>query len=311
MDLSFAAYEHCELCPRRCGVNRTAGERGVCGETDRLKVARAALHFWEEPPISGEAGSGTIFFSGCPLRCSFCQNDEISHDGVGIEVSVRRLAAQMIELQDLGALNVNLVTATHMAPHAVAAARIARERGLTVPVVYNTSGYEREEVIDALADVVDVWLTDLKYDDARLAATLSGAADYPDVATRALGRMHAAVRERGGRVVDADGVMRSGVICRLLVLPGEVEDACGVLERVAGIDTDQIDLSVMNQYTPNARMRAQGGPLAGALDELDYDIVLCRAQDLGFTHLWWQQEGTVSESFVPPFDATGVEGPEL
>ena len=311
MDLSFAAYEHCELCPRRCGVNRTCGEVGVCGETDALKVARAALHFWEEPPISGEAGSGTIFFSGCPLRCSFCQNDEISHDGVGLEVTVRRLAAQMFELQDRGALNVNLVTATHMAPHAVAALQLARERGLTIPVVYNTSGYEREEVIDALADVVDVWLTDLKYDDTHLAATLSGAADYPDVATRALERMLAAVRAHGGRIVDEEGAMRSGVICRLLVLPGEVEDACRVLDRIAGIDTDEIDLSVMNQYTPNARMRALGGPLAGPLDELDYDIVLCRAEDLGFSHLWWQQEGTVSESFVPPFDATGVEGPEL
>ena len=120
-----------------------------------------------------------------------------------------------------------------------------------------------------------------------------------------------AVRAHGGRIVDAQGIMRSGVICRLLVLPGEVKDACGVLVRNAGIDTDEIDVSVMNQYTPNARMRAQGGPLAGPLDELDYDIVLCRAEDLGFSHLWWQQEGTVSESFVPPFDATGVEGPEL
>ncbi len=311
MDLSFSAYEHCELCPRRCGVDRAAGEVGVCGETGQLMVARCALHFWEEPPISGDAGSGTIFFSGCPLRCTYCQNHEISHEGAGLPVSPSRLARMMLEQQDRGALNINLVTPLHFAPHIVDAVLCAREAGLSLPVVCNTSGYERAEMVDALSGVVDVWLTDFKYADPDLAARFSAARDYPDVAASALARMLENLRERGGCRIDDDGRMLQGIIVRHLVLPGHADDSCAVLDRVWELCGNDVDISVMNQYTPNAACRAKGGELARTVSPEEYELVLDHADELGFERMWWQESGTVSESFVPPFDNSGVLGPEL
>ena len=311
MDLSFAAYERCELCPRRCHVNRAAGERGICGETSQLMVARSALHMWEEPPISGEDGSGTIFFSGCPLRCVFCQNHEISHEGVGLPVTPARLAQMMLEQESRGALNVNLVTPSHFTPHVVAAVRAAREAGLSIPIVCNTSGYELPELVDELADVVDVWLTDFKYASPDLAARLSGARDYPAIAAESLARMVVNLRDRGGAAFGEDGRMLRGIVVRHLVLPGCDLDSCAVLDRVWEICGNDVDLSVMNQYTPNACCLERGGDLARAVTEEEYELVLDHADDLGFERMWWQQGGTVSESFVPSFDATGVEGPEL
>ena len=309
--LSPSAYERCELCPRRCRVNRAAGERGICGMTSELRVARAALHFWEEPPISGEAGSGAIFFSGCPLRCVFCQNHEISSEGFGKPVSTRRLAEMMLELEGQGALNINLVTPGHFAPHVREAALLAREAGLGLPIVCNTSGYECPEAIRALAEVVDVWLPDFKYADGALAARLSGAPDYPEVAAAGLAEMLASVRAAGGAAMGEDGRMLRGIIVRHLVLPGYADDSCAVLDRVWELAGNDVDLSVMNQYTPNDVCRARGGDLARAVSDEEYEIVLCHADDLGFERMWWQEGGTVSESFVPAFDATGVEGPEL
>lgn len=311
MDLSFSAYERCELCPRRCGVDRAAGDVGVCGETGQLMVARCALHFWEEPPISGDAGSGTIFFSGCPLRCAYCQNHEISHEGAGLPVSPSRLARMMLEQQDRGALNINLVTPLHFAPHIVDAVFCAREAGLSLPVVCNTSGYERAEMVDALAGVVDVWLTDFKYADPDLAALFSAARDYPDVAASALVRMLENLRERGGCRIGDDGRMLRGIIVRHLVLPGYADDSCSVLDRVWELCGNEVDVSVMNQYTPNAACRAKGGELARTVSPEEYELVLDHADELGFERMWWQESGTVSESFVPPFDNSGVIGPEL
>lgn len=309
--LAPGAYGRCALCPRRCGADRSAGERGLCGMTSELRVARSALHFWEEPPISGEAGSGAIFFSGCTLRCVFCQNHEISSGGFGRPVSARRLARMMLELQGQGALNINLVTPGHFAPHVREAVRLARGAGMTLPVVCNTGGYELPEVVRALSEVVDVWLTDFKYADAGLAARLSGARDYPEVAARALGEMLAAVRAAGGAALADDGHMLRGVIVRHLVLPGHADDSCAVLDRVWELAANDVDISVMNQYTPNDLCRSRGGDLARAVTDEEYETVLCHADDLGFERMWWQQGGTVSESFVPAFDATGVEGPEL
>ena len=311
MDLSPLAYERCELCPRRCGAARASGGRGVCGETDQIMVARSALHLWEEPPISGEAGSGTIFFSGCPLRCVFCQNHEISHEGVGLPVTPARLAQMMLEQEARGALNVNLVTPLHFAPHVVGAVCAAREAGLTIPIVCNTSGYELPQMVDALADVVDVWLTDFKYADPLLASRLSGARDYPAVAGEALAHMVANLRARGGALLGDDGRMLRGIIVRHLVLPGHAGDSCAVLDCVWDICGNDVDLSVMNQYTPNVRCLADGGELARAVSQEEYELVLDHADELGFERMWWQEGGTVSESFVPAFDATGVEGPEL
>lgn len=305
------AYESCELCPRGCGARRSQGRAGVCGCMAELRVARSALHYWEEPPISGDAGSGAIFFSGCPLRCVFCQNHEISHEGVGTRTTTRRLARMMLELEDQGALNINLVTPLHYAPHVAQAAMLAREHGLSVPLLCNTSGYELASMVRELGDLIDVWLTDFKYASPEVARRLSGAENYPQVAEAALQEMLAAIRRRGGRKLDADGAMLQGVVVRHLVLPGFVDDSCAVLDRIWQIAGNDVDLSIMNQYTPNERCRKAGGDLSHGLGEEEYEIVLCHADDLGFERMWWQQGGTVSESFVPSFDATGVEGPEL
>lgn len=303
--LETASLSHCELCPRRCGANRAAGARGVCGADDSLKIARAALHYWEEPPISGERGSGTIFFSACPLKCVYCQNHEISTGGFGIEVAPGRLVEIMLELQEQGAHNINLVTATHYAHLLPDAIGEARRRGLSIPIVYNTSGYEREEAVAELADLVDVWLVDYKYADADLGRALSHVVDYPETAARALSRMCAAVAARGGELVDADGMMRRGVIVRHLVLPGHADDSCRVLDRIWGAAGD-VPISVMNQYTPNERMRASGGELSRAVTEDEYEFVLDHADDVGFTQMFWQEGGAVDESFTPAFDTTGV-----
>lgn len=313
--LTGGAPAACALCPRVCGANRAAGEKGVCGAADKLKLARAALHYWEEPPISGEAGSGTVFFSGCPLKCVYCQNHEISTGNFGLEVPPERLAQIMLELEGQGANNINLVTATHYAhllPRALATARAA---GLAIPIVYNTSGYERAEAVRELGDLVDIWLTDFKYADAGLGRELSHVPDYPAVATRALAAMAAEINRRGGvRYVPEDGAaeeipepgcMAQGIIVRHLVLPGHADDSRRVLDLVWDTVGD-VPISVMNQYTPNAAMRAAGGELARAVTDEEYERVLDHADDLGFTQMFWQEGGAVDESFTPPFDTTGV-----
>lgn len=295
----------CELCPRRCRADRAAGERGVCGATDTLRLARAALHFWEEPPISGEEGSGTVFFSGCPLKCVYCQNHEISTGNFGVDVSPERLAQIMLELQDQGALNINLVTATHYAHLLPEAIATARARGLVVPIVYNTSGYERVEAVRELDDLVDIWLTDFKYADAGLGRALSHVPDYPSVAQSALIEMARQLERHGGGAARADGTWTRGIIVRHLVLPGHAEDSCRVLDLIWDAVGD-VPISVMNQYTPNAAMRAAGGELARAVTREEYECVLDHADDLGFTQIFWQEGGAVDESFTPPFDTTGV-----
>lgn len=295
----------CELCPRRCRADRAAGERGVCGATDTLRLARAALHFWEEPPISGEEGSGTVFFSGCPLKCVYCQNHEISTGNFGIDVSPERLAQIMLELQDQGALNINLVTATHYAHLLPEAIATARARGLAIPIVYNTSGYERVGAVRELDDLVDIWLTDFKYADAGLGRALSHVPDYPSVAQSALIEMARQLERHGGGAARADGTWTRGIIVRHLVLPGHAEDSCRVLDLIWDAVGD-VPISVMNQYTPNAAMRAAGGELARAVTREEYERVLDHADDLGFTQMFWQEGGAVDESFTPPFDTTGV-----
>ncbi len=304
-------YASCHLCPRACGANRAAGARGACGATGTLRVARSALHFWEEPPISGEAGSGAIFFSACTLRCVFCQNAQISSGNFGADVSVARVAQMMLELQGQGALNINLVTPGHFAPQVVEAALLARDAGLAIPIVCNTGGYETPECVRLLSQVVDVWLTDFKYASADLAAELSRARDYPDVAAAALAAMLESVRAHGGAANGDDGRMLSGIIVRHLVLPGHADDSMAVLDRVWELAGNSVDISVMNQYTPNEACRARGGDLARSVTDEEYELVLDHADDLGFERMWWQQGGTVSESFVPAFDMTGVVGPEL
>ena len=301
----FAAYDACTLCPRACEAARNAGVRGICGANAHLRVARAALHFWEEPPISGEAGSGAIFFSGCPLKCVFCQNREISAGNFGHEVTVARLAQIMLELQDQGALNINLVTPLHFAPQVREAVLEARASGLAIPTVCNTSGYEMVETVRLMSDVIDVWLTDFKYASDSLGRALSHVPDYPAVAARALAEMKARIDGRGGVRFDGEGIMQQGIIVRHLVLPGHAGDSCAVLDRIWETAGD-VPISVMNQYTPNARMRAEGGELTRAVTDEEYERVLDHADALGFTTMYWQEGGAVDESFTPAFDTTGV-----
>ncbi len=292
-------------------MDRDNGRTGFCGMSSVPRAARSALHFWEEPPISGDSGSGAIFFSGCTLRCVFCQNHEISTGGFGLEVTPARIARMMIELESQGAVNINLVTALHFAPTVREAVLRARDMGMGLPVVCNTGGYELVDTIRAMSDVVDVWLPDFKYADGGLARRLSAAADYPEVAATALAEMVSSVESAGGRLVDEQtGLMRRGVIVRHLMLPGHLDDTLAALGRIWGIAGNSADLSLMNQYTPNDACRRAGGELARAVTDEEYEIALCHADDLGFERIWWQEGGTVSESFVPAFDATGVAGPE-
>ena len=258
------ALSTCDLCPRSCGVDRAAGERGACGADGRLVVARAALHFWEEPPISGSRGSGTVFFAHCPLRCVYCQNAVIAAGEAGAEVSVERLGEMCLELQEQGALNVNFVTPTHYAPEARAAVAWARERGLALPVVWNTSGYETVAAVRANAGTVDAYLADFKYADAELARRYSHAPDYPEVALAALEAM---VEEAGGPTFDeVDGEQRltGGVVVRHLMLPGALEDSKRVVRLVHERFGDAVLLSLMNQYTPVLADAARAGDARAA-----------------------------------------------
>lgn len=318
MSADPAPPSRCDLCPRACGANRAAGERGACGAGRALTVARAALHFWEEPPLSGSRGSGAVFFAHCPLRCSYCQNAVIAAGEAGAEVSVGRLSEMFLELAGQGALNVNLVTPTHYAIEARAAVAAARSRGLDVPVVWNTSGYETVAAVRGNAGTVDVYLTDFKYADAALAARYSQAPDYPEVALFALDAM---VEEAGPPVFDeVDGMPRlaRGVVVRHLALPGALEDSKRVVRLVHERFGSDVLLSLMNQYTPvvaaaatagdarAARTLARCPELAGRVAEEDYERLLDYADGLGVEDYFWQEGGAAEESFVPPFDLTGV-----
>lgn len=306
--LSPETLSRCELCPRRCRADRAHGQIGACGAGSALTVARAALHFWEEPPISGESGSGTVFFSGCPLKCVFCQNHEISTGAFGLEIPEERLVRIMLELQGQGANNINLVTATHWAHLLPRAILKARTCGLTIPIVYNTSGYELPEAVEELGDLVDIWLTDFKYADPGLGRALSRVSDYPACASEALAHMEQAVARRGGARYNGSGLMERGIIVRHLVLPGHADDSLRALDLIWETAGD-VPISVMNQYTPNARMRRLGGELARAVTDEEYELVLDHADDLGFTQMFWQEGGSVDESFTPAFDTTGVLAP--
>lgn len=294
----------CNLCPRTCGARRDEGQRGFCGATGEVVVARAALHFWEEPPLSGEAGSGTVFFAHCPLRCVYCQNAQIASGGAGKAVSEERLVETFLDLQEQGALNVNLVTGTHYAPSVRRAVADARARGLEVPVVWNTSGYERVQTVVALLDTVDVWLADFKYADAGLAARYSNAPDYPEVALAAIDAM----LEQSGRPafdeVDGQPRMTSGVLVRHLVLPGAVEESKRALALLHARYGDDVLYSVMNQYTPvmaeSARTRFP--ELFERVNDDDYARLLDFADSLGMDDYFWQEGPAALESFIPEWD---------
>jgi putative pyruvate formate lyase activating enzyme len=289
--------EICVLCPRGCSVNRLAGERGFCGASKEANVARAALHFWEEPCISGERGSGTVFFSYCTMRCLFCQN--ALYDGKkGKEVSPEQLGRIFLDLQKQKAHNITLVTPSHYLPRIVSAIRFAKKNGLSVPIVYNTGGYETVSAIKLLKDHVDIYLPDFKYHDDRYAKKYSGVSEYFSHAAAAIEEM---VKQTGPTVFDDDGIMLKGVLIRHLVLPGLIHDSKKVIRHLYEAFGDAVYLSIMNQYTPMGRIQNHPG-LNKALDPADYDHVVDYALSLGVKNGFIQEEGTVGESFIPDFN---------
>lgn len=295
----------CNLCPRECLVDRENEQTGFCHADNRIMVARAALHMWEEPCISGESGSGTVFFSGCNLRCVYCQNYEIAAGKRGKPVSVDRLAEIFLELQEKGAANINLVTPDHYVIGVSQAVLLARKRGLILPVVYNCSGYEKPEVIRALSGIVDIYLTDFKYMDSDLAKKYSSAPDYPSAAKAALEEM---VKTVGIPVFDETGMMRKGVIVRHLLLPGHKRNARDVIRYVYEMYGDQVYLSLMNQYTPFGGLRENPDyrEICRKVTKREYDAVTEFAIELGVRNAFIQEGSTAEESFIPAFDGEGV-----
>ena len=286
----------CTACPRACNTDRDA-HRGYCGQTDAFRIARAALHMWEEPCISGSCGSGTVFFSGCNLGCVFCQNYRVSHRGQGIEISADELIARMLDLQAKGAHNINLVTPTHFAKQLVPVlAKVKTE--LHIPIVYNTGGYEKTEALEMLAPYVDVWMPDFKFGDSEIAKNYAGAPDYPEVAARAIAKMYGLA----GKVqFDADGMMTHGVLVRHLVLPGCKQDSVRVLDTLAGIvPIKDIRLSLMSQYTPEFATDAPYKNLHRRVTTLEYEHVMQHADALGFEGYMQQRESATS-IYTPEF----------
>lgn len=291
----------CSLCPRNCMADRNQ-TTGYCGVTNTVRVARAALHFWEEPCISGEEGSGAVFFSGCNLRCVFCQNFQIARAQQGKDISVERLSDIFLELQAQNANNLNLVTATHYVPQVVSALTMAKERGLRLPVVYNCGGYECVETLKQLEGLVDIYLPDFKYFDAERAKRYSHAADYPDIAKAALAEM---VRQQPEAVFDERGIMTKGVIVRHLMLPGGIRDSKAVVKYLYETYGNRIYVSLLNQYTPLPHV-ADYPEIDRKLKKCEYDRLVDYAVSLGVENGFIQEGETAKESFIPAFTNEGV-----
>lgn len=295
-------YENCLLCPRKCGINRRTGQTGVCGVSSEIKVARAALHYWEEPCISGKRGSGAVFFSGCSLHCVFCQNREISDGKEGKVISKERLSDIFMELADKGANNINLVTPGQYIPDIVWAVNDAKSRGMKLPIIYNTSGYENVTELKLLEGIVDVYLPDFKYMDSTLSAMYSRAKDYPSVAKQALSEM---VRQQPDVVIDdATGLIQKGVIVRQLLLPGHVNDAKAVLKYLYDTYHDHVYISMMSQFTPIA---LEDYPeINRTVTKREYERLVNYALEIGITNAFIQEGDVAKDSFIPAFDCEGV-----
>ncbi|MBR3762422.1 MAG: radical SAM protein [Lachnospiraceae bacterium] len=294
-------YNSCTLCPKHCGVNRTSGQTGFCGMPATIQVARASLHMWEEPCISGTNGSGTVFFTGCNLKCVFCQNQTIAIGKKGREVSVSQLADLFLMLQDKGAHNINLVTPSHYVPSIAEALRLSKKQGLRLPIVYNTSGYDSVSSLAILDGLIDIYLPDFKYVSHNLSKCYSHAADYFEVAGRALAEMF---RQVGPPVFDGD-LLKKGIIARHLLLPGCTEDSKAVIRYLYETYHDNIFISIMNQYTPLPQV-ASYPELNRKITVEEYDEVVDFAINLGVENGFIQEGDTADESFIPDFDFTGL-----
>ncbi len=289
-------YKNCNLCHRRCGVDRTAGERGFCKMSDKIFISRIGLHKWEEPPISGTRGSGTVFFSGCSLGCIYCQNRAISRGECGSEITVDELALRMLALEREGAHNINLVTPTHYAPSVIAATAAARARGLTVPIVYNTGTFDTVETISALSGTVDIYLPDLKYYRAQTAAEYSNAPTLPEASRAAIAQM---VAQTGAPVINSEGIMQKGTIVRILLLPGHLAEAKLNVRYLYDTYGDDIYISLMSQYTPPEGMPH---PLDRTVTAAEYRELCGYASRIGVTRAFVQDPSSACEDFIPPFD---------
>ena len=294
--------KECRLCPRNCGADRMAGQKGFCGTDTEIMVARAALHMWEEPCISGKEGSGAVFFSGCSLGCNFCQNRRISRGQRGKKITLEHLVELFFQLQEQGANNINLVTAGHFLPQVAVALEMAKEQGLHIPVVYNSSGYEKAKTLKMLDGLVDIYLPDFKYMDAVLAKKYSHAQDYPEIAKEALSEM---VRQVGEAEFDSRGMMKKGVIVRQLLLPGHVKDAKNVLKYLYETYGDRIYISMMNQYAPMPAMK-DDPQLSRKVTDREYERLIDYAILLGLKNGFMQEGETAKESLIPEFDGEGV-----
>lgn len=293
----------CVFCPRACRADRHAGTKGFCGETYTIRVGRAALHLWEEPCITGENGSGTVFFAGCTLRCVYCQNYALLQSGAGIAVTEQQLAETFLKLAEKGASNINLVTPDHFIPQILPAIRIARDSGLSLPFVWNLSGYETVEQIRMIEEYADIYLTDLKYLDPELAGRYSSAPDYPETAKAALAEM---VRQKPLLKYEGSGTLKEGVIVRHLLLPSHVNASKAVLRYLHETYGEQILISIMNQYTPRPGIEENYPELGRRTTRREYERLVDYAISLGIENAFIQEGTTALESFIPAFDGEGI-----
>jgi putative pyruvate formate lyase activating enzyme len=301
--MNHSLLTSCTLCPRKCGVNRENGEIGFCKAGAKIKAARAALHYWEEPCLSGTSGSGTVFFSNCSMQCVFCQNRHISTEQFGVELTQEQLSDIFLSLQSQGALNINLVTPTHFVPQIITALSLARQNGLYLPVVYNTSGYETVETLQLLDGLVDIYLPDFKYWDNQYAIRYSAAPNYREYATAAVREM---IKQVGLPRFHKNGIMRKGVIVRHLMLPGLLEDTKQIMKHLWETFHDQIYISLMSQYTPSDTLTEHYPELCRTVSEKEYQEAISYLLSLGVTQGFTQEGEAASESFIPPFNLTGM-----
>ena len=297
------SLKNCELCPRRCGVDRTAGQRGFCGASANVKIALVSLHQWEEPCLTGTNGAGTVFFSHCTMKCAFCQNYDVSHGGFGLEVTAERLTEIFLEQQARGAASLDLVTPTHYLPQIIEALDAAKARGFALPIVFNCGGYENVETIEALCGYVDVFLPDLKYYDDEIARKYSSAPDYFVHATAAIEKMF----DLTGPFQMNGSLMTKGVIVRHLVLPGQYRDSLKILDWLHERFGNEIYVSLMNQFTPMPQCSARFPELKRRLTTMEYQKVLAHAEKLGMENCFVQSKGAAMEKFIPKFDGSGVK----
>jgi len=291
----------CRLCPRNCSVNRNCGEIGYCNAPNEITIAKYYLHQWEEPCITGKNGSGTIFFTYCNLRCLFCQNYKISSLNYGKTISVERFSEICLELQDIGATNINLVTPTHFVPLIIDGIKKSRENGLVIPIVYNSSGYENVDTIKMLEEIVDIYLPDFKYYSDEYALKYSGCKNYFKYAKDALDEM---VRQKGSCQFDREGNIISGVIVRHLLIPEMEEESKKILKYLYDSYGDKIYISIMNQYTPVRKCKFD--ELNNRVASFIYEDIIDYAWNIGIRNAFIQEEGTQSESFIPDFDVKSL-----